>query len=175
MGNYPQNFIVGQNLQIVFQDDEGNIYMGADFGQITDFNLDPDDTLVKVIPITNGGRPISRKVPHGWAGTVTLSKYNGFLSDYIALQEAEFYNQGVQHFLTMVLNQQNVDGSVSQYTLTYVVLHKADFGKYSATKEVEQAFSFEAQELLSANVQGSLGGAQALASIPTTITGVTNL
>ncbi len=159
MSNIPQNFVIGQNVQIILTDSFGGTYLLSDFGHGTSFEATVNDTLIHVVPITNGGLPLNRRNPHGWTGTIRTARYNGFLSDYIALYDKYFYSTGNQLFLTMTVNIQEADGSIGTYIFTYVVLHKPTFGDYVANKETEQTFDFDAQELLSDAVDplGSAG------------------
>lgn len=151
------NFIVGQNSLVTLTDDQGNTFLLSDFGHLIEFDASADDTLIKVRPITNGGLALSRRIPHGWTGRMTFGKFNGLFNDYIALQEENFYNLGVQRFATMIVTVFNVDGSTSNYVFTRVVLHKPTFGTFRSDREVEITCQFEAQELQSNAVASTIG------------------
>lgn len=84
------------------------------------------------------------KFHKGWKGSFTFQRTSDVLDRYIALQESEFYGGIDQLPGTITQTITNVDGSVSQYSFSNVVLILENAGDYTGTDIVTQTFSWMA-------------------------------
>jgi len=88
------------------------------------------------------------KFHQGWSGSFVLQRSNNVMDNYIAIQEASYY-QGVDQ-LPMIITETiaEVDGSISQYQYTNVVINLEDAGNWSGTEIAKQRISFMASRRL---------------------------
>lgn len=88
------------------------------------------------------------KFHQGWSGTFVLQRSDNSMDNYIALQEASYY-QGVDQVpMTITQTITEVSGSISQYQFTNVVITLEDAGMYSGTDIVKQTVAFAASRKL---------------------------
>ena len=80
----------------------------------------------------------------GWKGTFTFQRNSDVLDSYIAVQESLYYLGVDQLPGTITQTIIEIDGSVSQYSYSNVVLVLEDGGTWSGTDIVTQKFSFNA-------------------------------
>lgn len=84
------------------------------------------------------------KFHKGWKGSFVFERTSDVLDRYIALQESAYYQGIDQKPGTITQTITNVDGSVSQYSFSNVVLILENAGDYTGTDIVKQTFSWMA-------------------------------
>jgi hypothetical protein len=88
------------------------------------------------------------KFHQGWSGSFVIQRSNNVMDNYIALQEASYYVGVDQLPMTITQTITEVNGSVSQYQYTNVVIALEDSGMWSGTDVVKQHVSFSASRKL---------------------------
>jgi hypothetical protein len=142
---------VGEDLDLSLRDDKGAVVSAWQLGHLLEFSANPDDMLIKVTPITNGGRVVFDRVPGGWNCSVQFARNTGQIASLIAAMDYNFYNFGRHPYFTAFTSILNRDNSVDQYSWTRLVIHKGGFGGFRKGREVEQPLQFACQELLNAS------------------------
>ena len=149
------NFNIGQDISVILQHlESGVIIPAAVLGLMTEFDANQEDTVLKVIPITNGGRPLLNTVYYGWKGHMMFTRNNGNLTALLATLEANFFNATqLAHFSiqTTVINR---DGTTDQYLFQNAVLSRGTQGNWRADKETDMRVEFDASSMI---VTGGLG------------------
>ncbi len=131
--------ISGIDSKITFNDVNGV----QKFVILENFTSKEDAVILKEISID--GVPRHPKLHQGWSGSFTLQRTNDVMDRYIALQEAAYY-QGIDQVpMTITQTITEVNGSVSQYQYTGVVIALEDAGNYSGTEIVKQRVTFMAR------------------------------
>lgn len=105
-----------------------------------------DATTDKVVAMDGTVR--HPKFHQGWSGNFVLQRSNNVMDNYIALQEASYYRGVDQLPMTITQTITEVDGSISQYQYTNVVIYLEDSGMWSGTEIVKQHVSFQASRKL---------------------------
>ena len=141
-------FNVGQDISISIQDDTGVVVDSSQLGHLMEIDATMEDTELRVIPISNNGLPLFDTLYHGWSGRMTFTRMNGALDNLLTALENNFFNTGRRQKFTLNCTILNRDGSVDQYVFTQVTLSRGGFGNFRADKEVDQVFSFRAQNLI---------------------------
>jgi hypothetical protein len=137
----------GIDHELVFNDISGV----RQFVTLESFTAKEDATTDKVVAMDGTVR--HPKFHVGWSGSFMLQRSNNVMDKYIALQEASYY-QGIDQVpMTITETMTEVDGSVSQYQYTNVVITLDSAGNWSGTEIVRQSISFQAsrKNLLSNN------------------------
>lgn len=128
----------GIDHKLVFNDVNGV----QNFMIIESFSAKEDATTNKEIAIDGNVR--HPKFHQGWSGSFTLQRNNNNMDRYIALQEAAYYRGVDQVPMTISETITEVDGTVTKYQYTNVVIVLGDAGTWSGTDIVKQNVSFEA-------------------------------
>ena len=121
----------GIDTKIYFSDANGV----QQFALLESFEASENSVIVK---IQCDGVTKFTKFHKGWKGTFTFQRNSDVLDSYIALQEVGQLPGTITETII------EVDGSVSQYSYSNVVLVLADGGTWSGTDIVTQKFSFNA-------------------------------
>ncbi len=150
------SFNIGQDASVsLLYQPTGIVIPAATLGHLMEIDADQLARGVKIIPITNGGRPKLVNVYEGWNGRLTWSRMNGVLVGIMASLEQNFYN-GIRAQWNIIVTVVNQDGTIDEYTFTNVVLTNPKFGTYRADREVEQPVSFEAEYMVVNSGYGTL-------------------
>jgi len=113
---------------------------------IESINAKEDATTGKVIAMDGTVR--HPKFHEGWSGSFMLQRSDNSMDNYIALQEASYYQGADQVPMTITQTITEVDGSISQYQYTNVVINLDDSGTWTGTDIVKQSVSFMASRKL---------------------------
>lgn len=132
----------GQSNKIVFTSADGI----EKFTILESFTAKEDAPISKEIAMDGTTR--HPQFHQGWSGTAIFERGDHFLDDYIAAKERNYYLSGDQIDLTITQSISELDGTVTQYQFTGVVLTLEDGGNYSGTEIVKQSISFMAKRRL---------------------------
>ncbi len=113
-----------------------------DLNLITSFSARPEYAEVKVKGIDGVTRHV--RFPDGWMGTFDVERADSTLDDYFAGQEAAYYAGVNEQPGTLTETITEVDGSVSQYRYTKVLLKFDDPGSWAGDQTVKQKLGFVA-------------------------------
>lgn len=141
-------FNIGQDVSVSIADDLGNSFPADILGLLMEVDARATDTMIKVTPISGGGRPLFARIPAGWSGRMTFTRTNGSLQNLIAGLESAFYNGGIIIQYNFSMNVLNRDGTVDRYTFVNAQFEKPSFGAFRADKEVDVPIEFVASELI---------------------------
>lgn len=128
----------GIDHKLVFTDVNGI----QQFVIIENFTAKEDAVMDKVISMDGTVR--HPKFHEGWSGSFTLERSNNVMDNYIALQEASYYQGTDQLPITITETISEPNGTTSQYQFTGVVITMEDAGNWSGTEIVRQRISFMA-------------------------------
>jgi len=149
------SFNIGQDVSVVWQHLESGVVIPASaFGHLMEFDASQEDTVLKIIPITDGGRPKLNTVYHGWRGHMMFTRFNGNLTGVLGTLEANFYKaRQLSHwnFQATVLNR---DGTTDQYLWVNGVVTAGTQGNWRSDKEVDMRVEFQAESM---QVTGGVG------------------
>lgn len=137
-----QGYNIGTDLSVVVSDDQGDVFPLEALGHVMDFESEADDSELKIVPISNGGKPLFQTIWVGGHGTIMFSRVNGNLQKMTLELMAAYHQAGLIPIFSLSTNILNRDGSVDGYLYTGVQFSKPKFGGYRALKEVDQNLSF---------------------------------
>jgi hypothetical protein len=140
--NGTTSYNVGTDASLAVTDDQGDAFPINALGHMLDFDSEADDTELKIVPITNGGKPLFQTVWAGGHGRITFARYNGNLQAMILQLMSAYHNIGLIPQFSLALAVLNRDGSVDEYLYTGVQWNKPKFGNFRALKEVDQMLDF---------------------------------
>jgi len=132
-------FTVGRDIALTFVGPNGPLQ----FNLITDFRSKPEITDQKIKGLDGITRHV--RFPDGWSGSLSIERQDSTIDDYFAQLEANYYAGLNEQSMTITETITEVNGSVSQYQYTGVLLKLDDAGDYSGDKTVKQSVSFVAQ------------------------------
>lgn len=151
------SFNIGQDVSVTMQHNESGVIIPTFLlGHLMEVDATQDDTILKVIPITNGGRPKLNTVYYGWTGHMMFTRYNGNLTALLAALEKNFYNFRQMSHFTIQATVVNRDGTTDQYTWTNAVLSRGTFGNWRADKETDQRIEFMSEAMEQTGGAGAL-------------------
>lgn len=133
---------IGTDISVAVSDDQGDAFPINALGHMMDFDSEADDTEIKIVPITNGGKPLFQTVWAGGHGRITFTRVNGNLQAMILELMAAYHNFGLIPQFAIAVAILNRDGSVDEYLYTGVQFNKPKFGNFKAMKEVDQSLDF---------------------------------
>lgn len=133
---------IGVDLSVACSDDQGDSFPLQALGHVMDFDSDADDTEIKIVPISNGGKPLFQTVWAGGHGRIMFTRVNGNLQNMILQLMAAYHGIGLIPQFSLATAILNRDGSVDEYLYSGVQWNKPRFGNYKALKEVDQALDF---------------------------------
>lgn len=143
------SFNIGQDISVVWQHlDSGIVIPTFLLGHVTEFDASQDDTILRVIPITDGGRPKLNTVYHGWTGHMIFARYNGNLTGIMAALEKNFYDNRQMSHWNIMATVVNRDGSTDQYLWNNGVLGRGTQGNWRADKETDMRIEFQAESMV---------------------------
>ena len=154
---------IGTDISVTISDNYGDVFTDADIGNMMSFNVSMDMHMLKVTPITNGGKPIYRSIPNGLSGTMEYVRVNGNITSIFTVLYAAFYNAGLLPTFTITVTVINRNGTTDEYIFPEVVFHTPDFGRFDGISEVRQKIDFSGPEILSTTNLASI-----LSGMPTT-------
>lgn len=113
-------------------------------GLVQSFESRPVTQMLKSIPITNGGKSISRVVYTGWEGNFEMDRANGVLDTLFAVLEETYYGGGPETYFLLSEIIRNPDGTIEEYRYINVVVQPETHGQWKAEDKVTQRFNFAA-------------------------------
>lgn len=128
----------GIDHKIVFTDATGVLQ----YAILESFSAKEDATTDKVVAMDGTVR--HPKFHQGWSGSFVLERSDNVMDKYIALQEASYYRGVDQIPMTITETITEINGTVSKYQYTNVVVTLDDAGTWSGTEIVKQSISFQA-------------------------------
>ena len=171
MANFTVNssFNIGTDISGVISDSYGDTFSLADLGDLMSINANFDLHMLKITPITNGGRPIYQAIPNGISGDMTFVRVNGNLTSMFTSLYSAFYNEGLLPHFTLSLNVLNHGGQVDEYIFPDLVFHTPDFGEFSGIEQVTQKLSFSCPTIESTtNLASILSGIPLVGALSST-------
>lgn len=84
----------------------------------------------------------------GWTGSAVFQRGSNFIDTYFANRERNYYLGGDQINLVVTQTIKEVNGSISQYQFTGLVLQMDDGGMYTGTEIVKQTLSWKCSRRL---------------------------
>lgn len=137
-------FTIGKDYTLVINTPSGV----KRFSLVTNFSAKPVTTDAKVKGLDGVTRNL---VFHdGWQGQFDIERQNNLLDNYWAELEEAFHAGVSLQAGTIVETIREVDGSISQYRYTGVVLKVEDLGDKAGDKTVKQKLGFLASRRLKA-------------------------
>jgi hypothetical protein len=138
---------VGTDSNVTISDAYGDIIPADLLGHVMDFEMESEDTELKIVPISNGGVPIYQTIPGGYRGKCSLARVNGNLQAMVAELWNAYHSQGLITQLSISQNVLNRDGTIDEYLWSNVQIAKPRFGNYRHEKEVDMSFDIRASVL----------------------------
>lgn len=135
-------YSIGTDLGVSISDNFGDQFPIDALGLLMDFDSSADDAIIKVVPITNGGKPIFQTVWVGGKGRMTFTRQNGNLQSMVLELMAAYHNSGIIPSFAIAISILNRDGSIDEYLFTGVQFQTPHFGNFAAMKEVNQGIDF---------------------------------
>lgn len=133
---------VGTDIAVAVSDDQGDAFPIDALGHMLDFESEADETEIKIVPVTNGGKPLFQTVWNGGHGKITFARVTGNLQAMILELMAAYHGRGLIPQFAIATAVQNRDGSVDEYLYTGVQWKTPAFGNFKALKEVDQSLGF---------------------------------
>jgi hypothetical protein len=107
---------------------------------ITNFTYKEDSQIMKKIPMN--AFPLHPKLFQGWSGSFSYFRSNSAIVDYIIAQQRNYYLGGDQIGLTINQTIREMNGLLTSYKFSNVVVLLDNGGSFSGTDIVEQSLSF---------------------------------
>lgn len=111
--------------------------------KIISFDCKPKTTSQEITPLN--GLTDELLIPKGWTGTIEAERVDGTLDDWWAQFESDYFNGINQVPATITETIAEVNGGLSVYRLTHVILKFEDAGKKEGDKTIRQTMSFTAR------------------------------
>lgn len=137
-----QAYNIGTDLGVSVSDNYGDQFPLDALGLVMDFDSKAHSSIIKVTPITNGGRPIFQTVWQGGDGRISFTRQNGNLQSMVTELMDAYHNSGIIPVFSLATSILNRDGSIDEYLYTGVQFETPDFGNFAAMKEVNNGLSF---------------------------------
>ncbi|HNC11734.1 MAG TPA: hypothetical protein PLF59_08175 [Cyclobacteriaceae bacterium] len=112
------------------------------FIQLESFTSREDSPIIKKVAMDGTVR--NAKLPQGWSGTLTFLRGGPQIDNYINEFARNYRLGGDQLNLTITHTINELDGSVTKFTYSGVVLELTDAGNWSGTDIVSQTINFTA-------------------------------
>jgi len=157
------SFNIGTDISFVISDSYGDTFTADDLGDLLSINATFDLHMLKITPITNGGRPLYQAIPNGITGDMEFVRTNGNITSIFTVLYKAFYNEGLLPHFTLSVSVLNKGGQVDEYIFPDMVFHNPDFGLFSGIDEVRQKISFSCP-----TIESTTNIASILAGVPTT-------
>lgn len=151
---------VGSDASVTIGDQFGDVFPADLLGHLMEFDMESEDTELKIIPITNGGVPIYQTIPGGYMGNMQFARVNGNFQAMVSELWNGYHQQGLITQLSITVNVLNRDGSVDEYLFSNAQIKKPRFGNFRHEKEVDMRLGW------SASLMTISGGASSFLSLP---------
>lgn len=155
------SFNIGTDVSFVLSDNYGDVLTPEELGNLMSLDISFDLHMLKITPISNGGRPLYQAIPNGITGSMEFVRVNGNLTSIFTTLYKAFYNEGLLPHFTLTASVLNKGGQVDEYILPDLVLHTPDFGNFDGIEEVRQKVGFSCP-----TIESTTNLASVLAGIP---------
>lgn len=129
-------FTVGKDVSIVIVTPSGDFTL-----PITTKSFDKKPSYNTQIGVYIGGEALGFNAPTGWNLTFQVDRSSSLVDDFFAAQEAGYFAGHDQLTGTITETITEVNGSVSQFRYTKVILKLDDAGNYVGDAKVNQTIS----------------------------------
>ena len=136
------SYSIGTDLGVSVSDNYGDQFPISALGLLMDFDTKAHSSMIKVTPITNGGRPIFQTVWNGGDGRMTFTRQNGNLQAMVLDLMTAYHTRGIIPVFGLAASILNRDGTIDEYLYSGVQWETPDFGNFAALKEVNNGISF---------------------------------
>ena len=140
-------FNVGSDASVTISDAYGDVFPAEALGHLTDFSWASTDALLTCVPISNGGVPIFQTIWQGVSGSMAFARVNGLYTKLISELMVAYHTQGLITQFSASVEVLNRDGTLDEYLLSNMQIHKNTFGNFRGTKEADFSFQFSASLL----------------------------
>lgn len=110
------------------------------FIQLESFTSKEDAPIIKKVAMDGTVR--NAKLPQGWSGTMVFQRGGPEIDEYINDFSRNYRLGGDQLNLTITHTINELDGTISKYTYSGVVIELTDAGMWSGTDIVSQTLNF---------------------------------
>ena len=131
-------FNVGRDVTVNIITTNGPIVLST----ITSFKAKQDSTQQKLVLINGVTHHLRFFI--GWTGSFSIERASDVLDNYFALLEQNYYQGIREQGASITETIQELNGSISQFRFTNVLLSFDDAGDYAGDKSVAQSMSFVA-------------------------------
>lgn len=135
-------FNIGTDASLAVSDNYGDSFPIDALGHLMDFNSKANSSIIKITPITRGGKPIFQTVWNGGSGRISLTRVNGNLQAMILDLMQAYHGSGIIPIFSIQLSILNRDSTIDEYLYSGVQWETPDFGNFRALKEVDQGLAF---------------------------------
>lgn len=135
-------FNIGTDAGVAIADNYGDNFPVDSLGHMMDFDSRATSSVIKIVPITNGGKPIFQTVWEGGTGRIRFARVNGNLQAMILELMDAYHSSGIIPVFSIAASILNRDTSIDEYLYTGVQWNTPEFGNYAAMKEVDQHLDF---------------------------------
>lgn len=135
-------FNIGTDIGVAVTDNFGDSFPIDALGHLMDFDSKADSSIIKITPITRGGKPIFQTVWNGGTGSIQLTRVNGNLQAMTLELMSAYHQTGIIPVFSIQTSILNRDGTIDEYLYTGVQWETPDFGNFRALKEVDQRMAF---------------------------------
>jgi hypothetical protein len=149
-------FNIGTNITVTISDQFGDVFNAGDLGHLQEIGANFDMEMLKISPITRGGKPMYLAIPSGLSGTMRFTRFNGALTSMFTQLYQLYYNNGILPKFTITVSVINPDSTTDQYIFTGVVFSRPGFGDFQNIREVDQGFSWNAENCVSTSNLSSI-------------------
>lgn len=139
--SYP-GFNIGTDIGVAVSDNYGDAFPIDALGHMMDFDSIAASSMIKITPITRGGKPLFQTVWNGGSGHIQFSRVNGNLQAMTLELMAAYHNAGIIPVFAMSTSILNRDGTVDEYLYSGVQWETPHFGNWRALKEVDMRLEF---------------------------------
>lgn len=138
----PQGYNTGKDVTLDINTSNGLLR----FGNITGFQAKQNTHTLEHKPLD--GRILFAELPAGWDGTFDLERASSAADDYFAQWEANYYGGLNSDTITITETTTEVNGNITQYRYTGVVLKFEDAGQRTQDQVIKQKVAFKAARRL---------------------------
>lgn len=133
---------IGTDIGVSVADNFGDAFPIDALGLMMDFDSTADSSIIKVVPITNGGKPLFQTVWNGGTGKISFTRVNGNLQSMALELMAAYHTLGIIPVFSIAASILNRDGTIDEYLYSGVQWNMPHFGNFAALKEVNQSIDF---------------------------------
>lgn len=115
-------------------------------GKIMNFKSKPKVSNTEIVPLN--GQTDELQIPKGWTGSFDAERIDSTLDDWWAQFESDYYAGVNRNPATITETIEEVDGGVTTWRYTNVILTLDNAGDKEGDKTIRQSMSFTARRRL---------------------------